>query len=534
MAITSIDIKIYKSLRLTDAADGGGAMSAEEVIDGDVNNLFPDVDELAEAAGATRWRKAFGACVSDNQDTLLNAYACVLQPPEDTHQEVTLFAAAGYAEVRSEMLTRFEAGAETDASWSVVATDSTAAVAAGYGAQVVATDPTIIYRIEAEPEDLPQVGELLVFRQGTDEERFLVLALAADETAGWSVCTLRKISGTPSFEGLGEAIYRGYLLPIGAQPLVSAGVNALAADVDAEVGYVTVDRIRAAVSLDVDEIEPDGRAFIFRPGCLVLIHSTMVEALPNPAVAGSTYALARSSLAYAWLTDANGTPVSTDHYTVSLADGEITMANPLDLSEYTQPLQVRHRIQTARQVTAISAADGLFRLYLLNPVPRDFLAADTYVSSLLQLGDQVAAASVPFDQAAWTGEWSDSVIGGGASAEYNAVNYPIEVSNAGAVSDRWRFQFSNSSDFSCYSEVRGLISAGNTGADFAPINPATGEPYFTLRAAGWGSGWQGGNVLRLNTAGAAPPLWLNRTTLPGGVTPDYDAAVIEFRGYTND
>ena len=52
---------------------------------------------------------------------------------------------------------------------------------------------------------------------------------------------------------------------------------------------------------------------------------------------------------------------------------------------------------------------------------------------------------------------------------------------------------------------------------------------FTITAAGWGSGWQVGNVLRLDTLGARAPFWATRciTPTPAGTT---DSAVIQFRG----
>ena len=40
MGITATDIKLRKSQRLTDFADGGGRMVAAEVEDGVLNNLF--------------------------------------------------------------------------------------------------------------------------------------------------------------------------------------------------------------------------------------------------------------------------------------------------------------------------------------------------------------------------------------------------------------------------------------------------------------------------------------------------------------
>ncbi len=55
MAITNNDVKLFESQRLTDEdededeEDGGGRVTGNEVIDGNVNNLFQDI---------SRWRQA--------------------------------------------------------------------------------------------------------------------------------------------------------------------------------------------------------------------------------------------------------------------------------------------------------------------------------------------------------------------------------------------------------------------------------------------------------------------------------------------
>jgi len=71
---------------------------------------------------------------------------------------------------------------------------------------------------------------------------------------------------------------------------------------------------------------------------------------------------------------------------------------------------------------------------------------------------------------------------------------------------------------------------GNTSADCSPINPATGFPYFTLPATGWGSGWVAGNALRFNTVGALFPVWIVRTVQQGPETVINDSFTLLIRG----
>ena len=90
--------------------------------------------------------------------------------------------------------------------------------------------------------------------------------------------------------------------------------------------------------------------------------------------------------------------------------------------------------------------------------------------------------------------------------------------------------FTSASQFQVVEEKLGVVSTGSTSQDCAPINPETGQPYFTIRAAGWGSGWAAGNAVRFNTDSCLGPLWMARTVLSGQGTVDDDQFKIQIRG----
>ena len=151
---------------------------------------------------------------------------------------------------------------------------------------------------------------------------------------------------------------------------------------------------------------------------------------------------------------------------------------------------------------------------LTAPLLRDY-PSGSQLSSALLYGDLQARATNLFDQQTWTGVWQSTVIGSSATATYNDVDYPVEVLNSAAITERWRLNFTSATAFQVIGENLGVIATGSTGTDLQPINGLTGLPYFTLRAAGWGSGWAVGNQLRFDTIAAAPPTWLARCVLPG-------------------
>jgi len=153
------------------------------------------------------------------------------------------------------------------------------------------------------------------------------------------------------------------------------------------------------------------------------------------------------------------------------------------------------------------------------------------VSSALVAGDLKARVSVLFDQATWNGTtWQDSVSGTAATGTFNDVLAPIEVTNKGAVSERWALVFTNTTTFNVMGEHVGVIATGNVNTDLSPANPATGVPYFVVPALGWGIGWAAGNVLRFNTVGAMTPVWVVRTIQQGPNTGIHHSFTLLSRG----
>lgn len=108
MGITALDIKIRKSQRLTDNPDGGGRMVAAEVVDGVLNNLFPDISTQDRVSGRVSMRKAFVHIDTANTDTLYGAVGVVMEPPEDDNVNVTMFSTGSYADQRSDARNRIE------------------------------------------------------------------------------------------------------------------------------------------------------------------------------------------------------------------------------------------------------------------------------------------------------------------------------------------------------------------------------------------------------------------------------------------
>lgn len=284
----------------------------------------------------------------------------------------------------------------------------------------------------------------------------------------------------------------------------------------------------AILGLNPVRLPLDGRVAVVQPGDTLVLHSTVSEELPNPAVAGTTYDLSRVRVAYAILYDQEGVKIPSDRYTANHTTGQITMANPLVLTGYVQPLVCEHRIQDKFLCNDAQLSGDVS---IFGAITHDYSAADTFLSSARDIGDLQSRATVPFDQQAWTGAWSDVVQGAEATATYNHGLHPIVVTNAGTIDERWRIECTTTGvAFRVIGERSGQVATGAFDTDFAPINPATGEPYFTIQSEGWGGGWVSGNQLRFNTVAASAQLALLRCTLQGPAEAPDDSARLSFVG----
>lgn len=262
----------------------------------------------------------------------------------------------------------------------------------------------------------------------------------------------------------------------------------------------------------------DGRVPVIRPGDTLVIHDPQPFTMPNGLIAGQVVALPRGGLASVAVYDQNGLGVSADVFDeLDLVTGEMTLATPLDLSAYAQPLVAIHSVE---DMALCLDAQLNGEIALGHALSHGYSAGNSLVSSAQILGDAQARYGRLFAQNTWTGVWSDDPIGAPPTGggQFNDATFPIEVLNRDAITQRWRLTFTSPTTFSIIGEGVGNIGTGNTTTGAAPLNPATGEPYFEIAGAGFGAGWATGNTLRFNTYAAGGPLWVARTVRSGPAT----------------
>lgn len=277
------------------------------------------------------------------------------------------------------------------------------------------------------------------------------------------------------------------------------------------------------VGLDTTRLPPDGRVLFVKPGMTVAVHHSAVTTVASP-VAGQVVNFGRTNIYDVEVRDNTGVAIDASWYTVNLSAGTLTFADPLNLSAYALPVKVTNRILERRLVADVDIAG----LVTFNAVLSRAYPVGSMLSSCLRLGEANGSLDVGarvqnlFDQNTWGDIWLDVRSGSSAPGTYNDVDYPIIVTNADAITERWAIVFTNSTSFTVVGETLGQIATGTTATDCAPINPRTGNPYFTIKKEGWGIGWATGNVLRFNQIGAVAPIWYVRTTLSSDPIVDQD------------
>ena len=228
------------------------------------------------------------------------------------------------------------------------------------------------------------------------------------------------------------------------------------------------------------------------------------------------------------LEDADGIKISFDLYTVDYDYGRVTLNGDFALGNLTGPLTAKYRYQDMGLVRDVKI-NG--QVTFTKPLTHNYDPANTIVGSALVIGDMKSRYTRLFVQPTWNSVWSDEATGGVISANYNDALYPIEVSNKGAIQERWAMVFTDATTFKCVGEYTGeLAQRGTTTTDYAPLNPITNAPYFKIKKEGWGSGWANGNTLRFNSIGANYPIWVIRTVKQSEPTVLSDAFQIMLRG----
>ncbi|MGE1005761.1 hypothetical protein [Ralstonia pseudosolanacearum] len=153
MPILSGDVKLLAAERLLDTPDGGGRMTGHVVVDGQSNNLFPDISELDRTYGRVSLRKSFVGVLTDSTDSYYGAHAILAEAPTDPRVSVTLFTTKSWTDRRDAAKDRVERYLARGVKWP------------GQLLERQLTGQRAITLLLKPSDSLPRVGQALVLVQ---------------------------------------------------------------------------------------------------------------------------------------------------------------------------------------------------------------------------------------------------------------------------------------------------------------------------------------------------------------------------------
>ena len=213
--------------------------------------------------------------------------------------------------------------------------------------------------------------------------------------------------------------------------------------------------------------------------------------------------------------------VTDDNYSYDAATGDITIN--VGISAFSPPFIITAIQSELALIDAINSNT----LSLLTPLSRAYPAGAT-VSSVQVLGDFQAQTKDERTHAAWQNNFGDT--GAAASSAINTTQYPIELTNIGAIAQRWAIVFTSTTAYNVIGESVGNIYSGDTLNDCAPINSFAGAPYFILRKEAFGAGLNPGEAFLFETLAASKPTMVTRSVSPGHSEIVRDNSTLSFRG----
>lgn len=461
MTIVSTDIKFKKSVVQTDTSANGGRVGSTEITSGTKHAIFPRVTKAQRTAGLSRYRKAF-YCNENADDE--SAYGVLLYFMRPSNADDMFYLAEG---------TQTDTQVDFDRD-----TDEYARVWTGCGQLAVALsggESSVQLAMEDDNFQFPNGGYLYLSNnvstgQTIDSDvsignsvyyssgSWSKVAATTNITYpyGWCVATDEVLTLTETtneeFLLISDNHYSGEVLGTGN------GSNA-------SVELATLTNVTNGICRQPSKLP------VITTVCGGVARTVNVD--NEGACSGYCSAGELNMATGVWTTDIT--------WTTAPDNGVDIVAN------------YRENAYSYSGNTATIALD--------EQVANAYTTATTFGSGCVY-SDEVKTSS-----ASWT-ETS-------GSGTYDETTYPVILYNDGTVEENWTLTFSNGTSFAVTGAYYGSIGIGSVGTDYSPVNPDTGQPYFTISATGWGGTWSAGNTVTFATHPSALPLLINEI-VPAG------------------
>lgn len=451
MGITVSDVVFKKSELVTNTVTNGGRKGQLSVFSGGRHNIFPRVTNIERTAGVTRYRKIFW-CNENASDEPANSVLAFLEIPSNAEDR---FAIGLGTQIDYQSIM----GGNDEPDWFSAGQLQTA---------LSGGESAVILTMEGTDFVFPQHGWLHLtnkFAVTQTIDSNVVVGDSVEYTAG----TWYRVSSSD------EITY-----PAG----IYIGSNTVMTDNSSDEEYV-----RLAENIYADEVLATGAATPIATLELAdLLHdtngiSTQIGFLPVVTAISSAATLT----------------VNVGKDGVCSGDcsaGELNMDTGVWITDITWS----GTIDTDEDVL-ITYYENNFS-YTGNNATVDLDTSET-VANAYEIANTFGAGCIELDTVEPV--ISDFLNSGSGTCD----DATFLLYNDGTERDNWEIIIGSTiTTFTVSGTNEGVLSpTGDMGSDFSPINPNTGQPYFTIPAAAWSGTFVAAESITFKTSPAAKGLW---------------------------
>lgn len=325
-----------------------------------------------------------------------------------------------------------------------------------------------------------------------------------------------------------HANINGYINAIGYVRLTAAAsVDIKRIDYDIEKKTESVTQTNW-FGFDVSKLPNNGNADIFHVNEVVAIQYK--ERTTQTSLANNQVLNVLVDADFVDIVDNDGLTLyspTDSNYAYDKITGELTIKS--GISAFTPPYVVT-ALHSERRLVVDKNGNELTLVY---PLRRTY-PIGSIVSSCLVFGDLQALSTDRRTVSAWKNDFDDrpreTNTTSNGSANFNTVQFPIELVNSGATNQRWAIVFTSTTSFRVIGDKVGTVYSGDTSTDLVVINPLTLTPFWTLRKGAFGAGLNPGEAFIFQTIAASKPTVLSRAVSPGHSDTVNDSTTLSFFG----
>ena len=446
MTVASTDIKFRKSVEQTDIASNGGRKGITEIVSGVRHALFPRVTASQLAAGLIRHRKMFYSNENASDESAYGVMFYLFRP--STAGDRFYIAKGTQTDVQSAFARKSDistyAATRYARTWCGVGQLQTA---------LSGSETSVALTMEAADFEFPN-GGYLYLSNNTMASQTIATGVNIGDSVTYSAGSWSKITHTtdityPNGWYMGSNEVLTIQSTTNVEFLEIATNQYTAEDIGDGDGSDTAPELTTLAHVTNGICRQSGLLPVVTATCGATSRTVNVAA--DGSCSGYCSAGALNMATGVWTTDITWTtaPDNSTDITITYAEN------------------------------CYSYSGNVATVELVDQVANAYTTATTFGCGCIY------DAEVKCVNGAWTITSS--------AGTYDKTTYPLIMYNDGTVEETWTRTFTSASAFTVSGAYYGSVGTGTIGEDFSPINPDTGQPYFTISAAGHGGTWSSGD-----------------------------------------